>query len=350
MPNFQKLLAMGSAGELLPELPAWTPTNWGTIATGALPGSTMLTGWHRRSPDDLEGMWDVSTFSSRACPVETIWEAAERAGRRTLSIFHPLTWPPRTKQGMVVAPLYSGPGIIPLDISRGRIWTTRPDRIERAEAMTVRREGDRWVAEVEIAPSAIELAKEFNFGDKPQEAREKVRQGRRVPIQVAFDPAGGRAEVFGADGKRLCVVERGTWSDWVTVDFGARGQGTVRFCLFSCEEEGEFGLTLAHSSIYPTQGFTYPEKLAGELMENVGPFIASPTALPGTEGEALWLDEFEYQGMWMARAAQYLLEQYGWDVYYQHYHVIDAASHTWLILRIQRAVGTIRPTRSTMSA
>ena len=76
LPNFTKLLAMGSAGELLPELPAWTPTNWGTIATGALPGSTMLAGWHRRRDDDLEGRWDVSTFSSRACPAGT------RYGRR----------------------------------------------------------------------------------------------------------------------------------------------------------------------------------------------------------------------------------------------------------------------------
>ena len=34
LPNFKRLLDSGSAGELLPELPAWTPTNWGTIATG----------------------------------------------------------------------------------------------------------------------------------------------------------------------------------------------------------------------------------------------------------------------------------------------------------------------------
>lgn len=121
LPNFKKLLDTGSVGELLPELPAWTPTNWGTTATGALPGSTMLAGWHRRQNDDLEGKWDVSTFSSRACPVETIWEKAEEAGLKTLSIFHPLTWPPGVKKGMVVAPLYSGPGIIPLDISKGRI-------------------------------------------------------------------------------------------------------------------------------------------------------------------------------------------------------------------------------------
>ena len=332
LPNFRRLLTTGSAGELLPELPAWTPTNWGTIATGALPGSTMLAGWHRRRNDDLEGKWDVSTFSSRACPVDTIWEAAERAGLKTLSIFHPLTWPPRTKRGMVVAPLYSGPGLIPLDISKGRIWTSKPDRIGDSEAIEVRREGDRLVADVEIAPSAIELAKEFNFGDKPEDAREKVRPGGSVPVRLAFDPAGRRAELYGAAGEKLCVVERGGWSDWLTLDFGSRGEGSVRFYLFSCEEDSEFGFTLLHSSIYPTRGFTYPEELAGELLGNVGPFLASSSAraLPGAEGDDVMIGEYEYQGMWIARAARYLLETHGWDLYYQHYHIADAGSHQWL--------------------
>jgi len=330
LPNFKKLLSMGSAGELLPELPAWTPTNWGTIATGALPGSTMLSGWYRHLNDDLEGKGDISTFSSRACPVETIWEKAEESGLRTLSIFHPLTWPPRVRQSMVVAPFYSGPGIIPLDISKGRIWTTRPDRIEQAEVIQVSREGDRFVADVEIAPSAIELAKEFNFGDKPRGAREKVKPGTSVPVKIAFVPASGRAELFGADGKRLCVVERGTWSEWLTLNFGSRGGGSVRFYLFSCDENSEFGFTLLHSSVYPTHGFTYPEELAGELVEKVGPFLAAPVALPGADGDAVYLDQYEYQGLWMARAAKYLLETRGWDLYYQHYHIVDSASHKWL--------------------
>ncbi len=330
LPNFKKLLSMGSAGELLPELPAWTPTNWGTIATGALPGSTMLAGWHRRLNDDLEGKWDISTFSSRTCPVETIWEVAEKAGFKTLSIFHPLTWPPRIKKGMVVAPLYSGPGIIPLSISRGRVWTTKPDRIRGAETIKVRRNGHCFVADVEIAPSAIELAKEFNFGDKPREAREKVKPGTSVPIRLEFDPGGKMAELYDANKENICVVELGMWSDWIMLDFGARGKGSVRFYLFSCDEDSEFGFTMAHSSIYPTSGYTFPEELADELVKNVGPFLPSPSNLPGVEGDAVWLGEYKYQGLWMARAAKYLLETYGWNLYYQHYHIIDAASHRWL--------------------
>jgi len=331
LPNFRKLLRMGSAGELLPELPAWTPTNWGTIATGALPGSTMLSGWHRRNQDDLEGEWDLSTFSSRACPVKTIWETAEEAGLKTLSIFYPLTWPPRVKQSMVIAPLYSGPGIIPLDISRGRIWTTKSGRIDGSEAIRVRREGTRFIADVDITPSAIELAKEFNFGDKPKEAREKVKTEKGVSIRLVFDSDNEKVELFDTDGKELDEVKRGIWSDWLTLDFDSCGAGSVRFYLFSCAEDSEFGFTLAHSSIYPTRGFTFPHKLGGELVNNVGPFLASPlTNIRDTEGDAVFLSDYEYQGLWMARAAKYLLEKYGWDLYYQHYHVIDSASHIWL--------------------
>ncbi len=329
LPNFKRLLDSGSAGELLPELPAWTPTNWGTIATGALAGSTMLAGWTRYPRNDLEDE-GISTFSNYACPVETIWETAERSGLKTLSIFYPLTWPPRVKQGMVVAPLYSGRGLVPLDISRGRIWTSRPERMKNALGIDVRRDGDRFIADVGITPSAIELAKDFNFGDKPEESGEKVALGRSVPIKLVFDPNHGEAGLFGSDGEKLCAVGQGKWSDWIILDFGARGKGTVRFYLFSCDESSEFGFTLLHSGVYPTSGFTYPEDLAEGIIENVGPFLSGTTAPTDAEWNAVWFEEYEYQGLWMARAARYLLERSGWDLYYQHYHIVDSASHAWL--------------------
>lgn len=174
------------------------------------------------------------------------------------------------------------------------------------------------------------MAKELNFGDKPEDAREKVEQGKSVQIKIVFDQKNEKAELYGEDGKNLCTVERGNWSDWIMLNFGPRGEGSVRFYLFSCKENSEFGFTLLLSSIYPTRGFTYPEELAPELVENVGPFLASPASLPGKEGDLLFLDDYEYQGLWLARAAKYLLETRGWNLYYQHYHIIDSASHKWL--------------------
>lgn len=334
LPNLKELLEVGASGELLPELPAWTPTNWGTIATGALPGSTMLSGWHRRQDRDLEGTWDFSTFSSRACPVETIWEAAERAGVTTLSIFYPLTWPPRTKTGMVVAPLYDGPGVIPFDISSGRLWSTVLKDSEyvtvpqTVEPIAVQHENGRLVAHTAIAPSAIGLAREFNFGDRPKEARQEVAPGDSVAVKISFDPSTNTACIE-AGGETL-TAERGTWTRWLTLDFGPRGKGSVRFYLFSCNPDSEYGLTLAHSSVYPTEGFAYPDELCGDLIKNVGPFLASPIRPPGEEGDSVYLADYEYQGLWMARAAKRLLETRGWQLYYQHHHVVDSATHHWL--------------------
>ena len=332
LPNFKRLLSTGSCGELFPEWPAWTPTNWGTIATGSLPGTTMLGGWLRRNNDDLDGQWDISTFSSRACPVETIWEAAERAGLRSLTIFHPISWPPVVKNGMIVAPLYSGTGIKPLGICGGRIWKSQTDGEKRgSEAISVRRNGNCYVADVEISPSQTGVAREFNFGDKPEQAGEKVVPGRSVALSLKFDSSAQKADIDLTDGKTLTTAERGKWTPWVELDFGERGTGNVRFYLYACDPDGK-GFILMHSAIYPTEGYTYPSELAAELTEKCGPFLESPVAQAGGDPEltAVWLDEFRYQGLWMAKVARYLLETRDWDIYYQHFHILDAASHRFL--------------------
>jgi predicted AlkP superfamily phosphohydrolase/phosphomutase len=332
LPNFKKLLSSGSCGELFPEWPAWTPTNWGVIATGALPGTTMLSGWLRRNDDDLEGRWDVSTFSSRACPVETIWEAAERAGLRTLTIFHPLSWPPVVKRGMVVAPLYSGPGIKPLGISRGRVWTSQASGSgRRGDAISARRDGGRYVANAVISPSQTGVAREFNFGDKPDLAGEEVIPGKPVDLSLSFDPSAQKVDIELADGTALATAARGQWTPWLQLDFGERGTGNVRFYLYACDPDGE-GFILMHSAIYPTTGYTYPADLAAELTDKCGPFLEAAVAPAGVDPELdmVWMDEQRYQGLWMARVARHLLETRGWDLYYQHFHVLDGASHRFL--------------------
>ena len=242
---------------------------------------------------------------------------------------------------MVVAPLYSGSGIIPIDISKGRIWSTKLHKVEKnVEFVKARRSNNRFVVEVEITPSAIELAEEFNFGDKPKKAREKVKPGKSVPLKIVFDPARKIAELFDSNDKRLCLVKRGEWSNWLMLDFGARGEGSVRFYLFSCDEDSKFGFTLMHSSAYPTHGFAYPEGIATELIKNVGPFLASPILLRSTtEGDAAFLGGYEYQGLWMARTAKYLLDTYGWDLCYQHYHIFDSATHRCLDYADPEGVG-----------
>ena len=48
LPTFSRLMARGSTNRLLPAIPAWTPTNWATMATGTTAGTHNLGGWSVR--------------------------------------------------------------------------------------------------------------------------------------------------------------------------------------------------------------------------------------------------------------------------------------------------------------
>jgi len=217
-PNFHKLLERGACGELLPCLPSWTPTNWGTIATGAYPGSTGLAGWFRRAYDDLEGENDHSTFASDACDAETIWEAAERQGVRSLSVFHPISWPPRVKESMVAAPLYSGPGVKKMTIAPGVVWRTSKNGDEMTRLIKSRQEGDRYVAELAGGPDAANGA-----------------------VYAVFCPADAKAVLEYPKGTAVAEATCDAWSAPVWLDFGDRGKGGVLFRLVRLDPDaGEF--------------------------------------------------------------------------------------------------------------
>jgi predicted AlkP superfamily pyrophosphatase or phosphodiesterase len=48
LPTFSALMARGSVNRVMPAIPAWTPTNWATMATGATAGTHGLGGWSVR--------------------------------------------------------------------------------------------------------------------------------------------------------------------------------------------------------------------------------------------------------------------------------------------------------------
>jgi predicted AlkP superfamily phosphohydrolase/phosphomutase len=41
-------------------------------------------------------------------------------------------------------------------------------------------------------------------------------------------------------------------------------------------------------------------------------------------------EELRYQAMWLPKAARYIQKKYGWDLYYQHWHLPDILAHTFL--------------------
>ena len=149
--------------------------------------------------------------------------------------------------------------------------------------------------------------------------------------------------------KPLADISVGEWSKWAFLEFpynGGKITGSLRFRLLSLRADGQ-NLRLRHSYIYPTTGWTYPESLAEELMKEVGPYIEFPStplrlafggfgfdAGAGAELDMPLLnaimEELREQALWLPRAAQYVQNKYGWDLYYQHWHFPDTLNHALL--------------------
>ena len=105
MPNLKRLTVEGVAAELFPAIPAYTPTNWATLATGADTGTHGAPGWSLDMPDGRE----VSTFVSCTINAETIWEVAEHAGHKVCIFNYPASMPSRLDNGCVIDNSFGNP-------------------------------------------------------------------------------------------------------------------------------------------------------------------------------------------------------------------------------------------------
>ena len=71
-------------------------------------------------------------------------------------------------------------------------------------------------------------------------------------------------------------------------------------------------MKLYRSQVTYTDGFTYPDDLAAELIERFGPYQEHASMTPYTSGMADFdtaLEECEYQGIWFADVANHMLRE-----------------------------------------
>ena len=99
LPNIKKVVDAGACREdlvLLGGQPTVTPPMWTTLATGANPGTHGITCFQNhtlgKSLGILQNNWD-----SRRMEAETIWEAFEESGRRSIMLNYCQAWPNRVE-------------------------------------------------------------------------------------------------------------------------------------------------------------------------------------------------------------------------------------------------------------
>jgi len=334
-PNFKWIMDNGGFSKALPAIPAQTPENWATIATGSWPGTHGIAVWGRHSyGEPVTERHGDEAMSSNLCKAEYLWEAAARQGLRSI-LFCFVGYPPTTDMTIYVDWFWR-PGRFYFELCPSACYVY-VERKERLMAYGKRRL--RLLIPVEVRKA--EWANAPKSYSPPLEAEINVRpklKGRGVTYYaLLLDPDGrGYRELLLSkekDGsKALCRLREGEWSGWFKEIFMVEGEekvGTVRFKLVKLSKDGK-ELILYRSQVYPILGFTYPPEIGKELTEKFGPYINEAVIgafFNGLVDEKTLVEELEYQMRWVSKTAKYLMDKYGASLYMMHWHFLDALEH-----------------------
>jgi len=319
MPNLKKLTGRGVFAEALPVLPTHTPTNWTTIGTGAWPGTHGIIGFSVHHGGEPLSKWH-SGFDTREVQAEFLWNAAERAGKRSILLkWAGPTFPVTVRNGIQVDGCFCVSCIH--EISGPRMYSAEED--PHASRIHLRK-ASGWKNVPDSHSEPLEATLDLGSEELKVELYVLVvnSQGKgydRVLISTERDA-----------GKPIEVLSLGEWTDWVRLRFKGKSSevGTVRLKLLELSKDAS-RLRIYCSQIMPTTGWTYPEQIAAELVEQVGPFlqrigyIQQGRVYGAWAGHGTMMEELEYQHDWFARAAVYLMGNYDWDLLFLQSHAPD---------------------------
>ena len=343
LPTFSKLMARGSTNRVMPAIPAWTPTNWATMITGATAGTHGLGGWSVRRRSDPWSDHRLDSWQSDAMTAETIWEVADQAGLKTLVNFWPSgSWPSRLKHGYVVASGFHD-SQFPMAAPVRFHCSIRAD-VPEGRSANVRQGGRSGTtidtAETGIAPGSIVSRLSPTKDDGALAARLTIpllRGGEHTLHLRARRGAAGALDLVTVhasegDDAPLLKLQAGSWSEFITRDFGpgsgveGNTLGTVRFHLLGADAEN---VRLVSSQVYAARGWAAPAGLDSHLAEVAGPFFDTFSIDPTLGDDALkcFLQDIEYQGEWQVKVAKHVMAHEGWDLHFSHWHLFDHINH-----------------------
>lgn len=383
LPNFKRALGLGVTTNDLgmqSVLPAITPPNWASIATGAYPATHGITCfWNHTLGNELDVL-DYG-FDSGLLKAETIWESYARAGKKSIIFNYPTSWPPQVKDAIYVdgTSIYTNlRGYIDYE----KIYEGKTGNFELIEIPHVldntgancRFEGKETSQKAEISkdtyegfgytqpglvtttqdgelsadvPTAdqiktpIKAASGWSFA--PEDAREflvPVNNGQALRYGLLVADNGNeynRIQIYASKEAEVPLGEApaGEWSDWIydtyTID-GLSIPVAYKIRVLQLDPAGDsFTFYSSYVLDLKTGKYFYPQSIGEELYSKVGPMLQpSNYSRLNPLADQVLLESIEEMYRWHVEAINYLLDNKEWDLFYTHMHGIDMFMHFYL--------------------
>ncbi|TLY05597.1 MAG: hypothetical protein E6K92_01305, partial [Thaumarchaeota archaeon] len=332
----KSLVDGGAWSEIIPVFPTASPSNWSSISTGAWPKTHGVTDMVIHLPGTH--LTDIrSGFYSDLCQAEQIWVTAERFDKRVILSKFMCSWPPNIKKGIQLegfgAP--GGPG--------SRPWGSSPLALSNSSCYTTG--ALQNATTISFAPADLS---NWKIAHKsllpPLETQIKIGPGEGARFWILVLAIGSESAYDAVliskskDFEKGILLKKGEMSEWLFEDFTLDSKKTIRgsfrMKLIDMGLNNRLqGFRLFVSQIFPLKGWTFPEDIAMDLINECGPFLESISHFPyafGWVDESTYLDDVSYQADWLSKAAKYLMSKNGWDLYMTHWHGIDNTQHAFL--------------------
>lgn len=308
LPNLMRLAKQGSHQPLETVMPPQSPVAWSTVITGLTPGGHGIFDFVHRDPVDRSpfssmaktipprwtlkiGAYSIPLAGGETIPLrkgEPFWTLLEDRGIPTSILKMPTDFPTQPASngaisGMGTPDMLGTFGTFQFYTDNPEKWF--PPRVSGGEIYRVKVQDDR-IQTVFRGPENSLLTTSPRI---------------EVPLEVEIDRDNNTALV--QLGATKTVLERGQWSDWVTVDFELvpnlkSASGIVRMYLRQLEPH--FELYLSPINIDPSApeaAISSPSDFAAHIVDEVGPFYTQGMAeeTKGLSAHVIDRDEFVQQ-------------------------------------------------------
>jgi len=349
LPNIDKLIKQGiMAKNGLVPYPTITPPNWTTIATGAWPGTHGITDFFVHDPGtDLHMSNTYQAFDRSYYQVENIWEAAEKAGKKSIVFNYPTSYGTKLEEGIVVGGMSN----------MINDWRTK-DCPRTEGKFTVCADQIYSTFQYPNGGVKVEFDDAEDWANVPETEGEEDQEGE-IPLSFRdsayeMEPATWYvlAQDTSAEGydrlslsptkdynDAFCTISQGQWSDRIITTVktkdGEEKEVSLHVKLLEFSDVlGEFRLYM--TGLGEHKGWSDPPEVASEIMAASprGDFSLRGGGLPSFRKGWIDLDTYveasDMQNMFLADASTHLLKNKEWDLFYMHVHSTDWMYHGFM--------------------